>query len=327
MEFVSDTSVVATVTRSGVVESTHRGIVAGLDAHGRTIVALGPVEQPIFGRSSNKPLQAVAMVKAGLGVRGELLALVAASHSGEPFHIEGVQRLLEIAGLDERSLGCPVAPPLGSAAHDALLRAREEPGRVHMNCSGKHAGMLITCVVNGWPTDGYLEFDHPLQRHITEAIGAIAGEPITTIGVDGCGAPVHALSMQALARAFRAVAIAGSDTPEGAVAAAIRGHPTWVGGTGRDVTRLLEAIPGLVAKDGAEGVYAAATADGRAVALKIVDGSARARVPVLLAALGALGVEVPAAADVADVTVLGGGRPVGAVEACWPSAHHDRLAQ
>ena len=226
-----------------------------------------------------------------------------------------MRRLLEVAGLDEGSLGCPVAPPLGAAAHDALLRAGEEPGRVHMNCSGKHAGMLITCVVNGWPTDGYLDADHPLQRHITDTIGALAGEAITSIGIDGCGAPVHALSMHALAHAFRVVATAGRDTAEGAVAAAIRGHPMWVGGSGRDVTRLLEALPGLVAKDGAEGVYAAATADGRAVALKIVDGSARARVPVLLAALGALGVDVPPAAAVADVTVLGGGRPVGAVEA------------
>ena len=315
MDFVSDAPVVATVTRSGVVESTHRGIVAGLDAGGRRTVALGPVEQPVFGRSSNKPLQAVAMVRAGLGVRGELLALVAASHSGEPFHIEGVRRLLELAGLDEESLGCPVAPPLGSAAHDALLRAGGEPGRVHMNCSGKHAGMLITCVVNGWPTDGYLDVDHPLQRHITNAIGAIAGEPVTTVGIDGCGAPVHALSMHALAKAFRVVATAEVDSPEGVVAAAMREHPSWVGGTGRDVTRLLEAIPGLVAKDGAEGVYAAATADGRAVALKIVDGSARARVPVLLAAFRALGVDVPEAGAVADVAVLGGGRPVGEVEA------------
>jgi L-asparaginase II len=320
MEFFADAPVVATVTRSGVVESTHRGIVAGLDANGRRTIAIGAVEQAIFGRSSNKPLQAVAMVRAGLAVRGELLALVAASHSGEPFHIEGVRRLLEIAGLDEQALGCPVAPPLGSGAHDALLRAGQEPGRIHMNCSGKHAGMLITCVVNGWPTDGYLEVEHPLQRHITNAISDLAGEAITTIGIDGCGAPVHTLSMHALAHAFRVVAIAGSDTPEGAVAAAIRGHPSWVGGTGRDVTRLLEAMPGLVAKDGAEGVYAAAAADGRAVALKIVDGSPRARVPVLLAAFGALGVEVPTAATVADVTVLGGGRPVGAVEAFWPTA-------
>jgi L-asparaginase II len=315
MELVSEAPVVATVTRSGVVESTHRGIVAGLDTNGRRTIAIGPVKLPVFGRSSNKPLQAVAMVRAGLGVRGELLALVAASHSGEPFHIDGVRRLLAIAGLDEGALGCPVAPPLGSAAHDALLRAGEEPGRVHMNCSGKHAGMLITCVVNGWPTDGYLDADHPLQRHITDTIGALAGEAIAVVGIDGCGAPVHALSMHALARAFRVVATAAGDTPEGAVAAEIRRNPLWVGGAGRDVTRLLEAIPGLIAKDGAEGVYAAATADGRAVALKIVDGSARARVPVLLAALGALGVDVPAAAAVADVTVLGGGRPVGAVEA------------
>ncbi|MEP6661764.1 MAG: asparaginase [Acidimicrobiales bacterium] len=315
MECAADPPVVATVTRSGVVESTHRGIVAGLDTNGGRTIAIGPVEQPVFGRSSNKPLQAVAMVRAGLGVRGELLALVAASHSGEPFHIKGVRRLLEIAGLDEDSLGCPVAPPLGPAARDALLRAGEEPGRVHMNCSGKHAGMLITCVVNGWPTESYLDADHPLQRHITDTIGTLAGEAITSVGIDGCGAPVHALSMHALARAFRVVATAGGDTPEGAVAAAIRGHPSWVGGRGRDVTRLLEVLPGLVAKDGAEGVYAAATADGRAVALKIVDGSARARVPVLLAALGALGVDVPAVGAVADVTVLGGGRPVGAVEA------------
>jgi L-asparaginase II len=196
-----------------------------------------------------------------------------------------------------------------------VIASHGSPSALLQNCSGKHAGMLVTCVVNGWPTAGYLDPDHPLQRAVTRTIERLCGEPVAHVGVDGCGAPVHAISLVGLARAFRTIATEPPGTPAHAVAEAIRRHPFLLGGTGRDVTLLLETTPGLIAKDGAEGVYAAAAADGRAVALKIEDGGSRARACVLLEALTGLGVDVEAARAVTEVAVLGHGRPVGVVRA------------
>jgi L-asparaginase II len=181
-----------------------------------------------------------------------------------------------------------------------------------MNCSGKHAAMLATCVVNGWPTGTYRHPDHPLQEAIAGTVADLAGESIDVSGVDGCGAPVFGLSLTGLARAFRVIAVA-EEGPEHRVAQAIRSYPEWLGGTTRDVTAVIAGVPGLVAKDGAEGVYAAALPDGRAVALKVEDGAARARPAVLAAALQRLGVDAPVLTQMANMPVLGGGDPVGAV--------------
>ena len=136
--------------------------------------------------------------------------------------------------------------------------------------------MLVTCVVNGWPLDAYLDQDHPLQRHITTVVERLGGEAVAHVGIDGCGAPAHTLTLTGLAHAFAAVASAPAGSPMAAVRGAMTTHPEMVGGTGRDVTALMAAVPGLVAKDGAEGVLAAALPDGRAVALKLADGSWRA---------------------------------------------------
>jgi L-asparaginase II len=251
------------------------------------------------------------MVGAGLELDGALLALAAASHSGEPLHVDGVVRILAGVGLGPDCLGNVAGLPLDPAAQLAVTSAGGGPEPVLHNCSGKHAGMLATSVAAGWPVDGYLSPDHLVQRHITAGIEALAGEEVAAVVVDGCGAPQHALSLTGLARAFQALAGAPASTPEGRVAAAVRAHPWWAGGTGRPVTRLLAGVPGLVAKDGAEGVMAAATADGIAVAVKIADGAQRAAVPVLVATLASQGVDVAAVADLAAVPVLGGGRRVG----------------
>ena len=314
-----ESPVVAEVVRSDFVEGRHRGSVVGLGADGSELLVLGDVRTPVFPRSCNKPLQAVGMLRAGLDLDGELLALVCASHNGEPFHLEGVRRVLAGAGLGEDSLRTPPDLPLGEDAQAAWLRAGRGREPIAMNCSGKHAGMLATCAVNGWPLPTYREAGHPLQRVLLAAVEDLAGERVGAVGVDGCGAPVLALSLTGLARAFAAIATAPPGTPEQRVAEAVRHHPTWVGGTGRDVTRLLAAVPGLVAKDGAEGVYAAATADGRAVALKVDDGAGRARPPVLVAALRRLGVDAPGLDEVARWPVLGGGEPVGEVRAVLPA--------
>ena len=240
------------------------------------------------------------MLEAGLDLDGELLALACASHSGEPFHIDGVRRVLAAAGLDEAALQTPPDWPVDEVEKHALVAAGGQQAPILMNCSGKHAAMLATCVANGWPTDTYPDADHPLQVALRGTVERLAGEPVAATGVDGCGAPVFALSLAGLARAFVAIATAPAGTPEHRVARRDPEHPEWLGGTRRDVTQLIAGIPGLVAKDGAEGVYAAALPDGRAVALKVDDGGQRARPPVMVAALRALGVDAPVLAELAE---------------------------
>ncbi len=278
---------------------------------GTTPLALGDLTRPVFPRSSNKPLQAVGMLRAGwVPGTAEELALATASHSGEPAHLEVVRGMLRDVG--EAALGCPAMLPLDDDVAARLLAEGGSASALTMNCSGKHAAMLQTCAQLGWPTEGYLDDDHPLQVLLREAVGELAGEPVRHVAVDGCGAPQHALTLPGLARAFLRLVEAEEGTPERRVADVMRTHPDLVGGTGRDVTAVMRAVPGLLAKDGAEGVYAVAVPGVGAVALKVEDGAARARMPVLAAALRVLGVDVGA---VAEVPVLGGGRVVGEVRA------------
>ena len=302
---------VAEVWRGDFLESVHHGSVVAVDADGRPVFGLGQPDELTFPRSSNKPFQALAMVRNGLTLDGELLALACASHSGEPFHVDGVRRILAGAGLTEDALQCTADLPLGEHAMADLLAAGGQRAPIYMNCSGKHAAMLATCVANGWPTENYLDADHPLQLAARAALEDLAGEPVGATGVDGCGAPVFAITLTGLARAFGRLAAAPAGTGERRVADAMSRHPEWVGGTGRDVTELMGGLPGTVAKDGAEGVYAIGLPDGSAVAIKIADGSSRARPVVLVAALRRLGVDVSAVEEIADVPVLGHGVRVG----------------
>ncbi|MCW2606103.1 MAG: asparaginase [Frankiales bacterium] len=298
------------VVRSGYLEGVHTGAVVALRPDGSQALGLGDLARPVFPRSSNKPLQAVGMLRCGWQPADEReLALATASHSGEDVHLAVVRGMLDAVGLTEDDLGCPDLLPLSDDAAHALLARGGRAGRLTMNCSGKHAAMLATCVENGWPVRGYLEQGHPLQVALQEAVEDLAGERVLHVAVDGCGAPQHALTLPGLARAFARLATAEPGSRERRTADAMLAHPELVGGTGRDVTDLLRA--GVLAKDGAEGVYAAALPDGGAVALKISDGAARARTPVLAAALRALGTEVDP--RLAVLPVLGGGDVVGEV--------------
>ena len=260
------------------------------------------------------------MVRLGLDLPSDLLALACASHSGEPFHVDGVRRILAGAGLDESALQTPADWPLDDAAKEQVLRAGGERSSVLMNCSGKHAAMLATCVLRGWDTSTYLAPDHPLQVAIAETIAELTGEPIEVHAVDGCGAPLLSVSLTGLARAFRTLAVADSG-PEREIAEAIRAHPAYVSGTTRDERALLTAIPGAIGKAGAEACYVVAVPEGRAFALKIEDGGARARPVVMAAALERSGVLALPGVDVEDVRatgrheLLGGGRVVGEVRA------------
>ena len=306
-------SVVAEVVRSGFVEGRHIGSAVAVRADGSVALSVGDPDRPIFPRSANKPLQAAAMVRCGLEVDDELLAVAAASHSGEVRHVNAVRRLLASAQLDARALANTAGLPLSSAAAAAHVRAGGGKDRVLQNCSGKHAAMLATCVINGWSLERYRDPAHPLQRRIRHTVEDLADEPVAATGVDGCGAPLFALSLVGLTRAFARLVTAAPGSAERRVADAMRAHPDVVGGTGRDVTALMRGLPGLLAKDGAEAVYAAATADGAAAAVKVEDGGDRARTPLLVTALRALGVDAPVLADYATSPVLGGGAVVGEV--------------
>lgn len=314
MTVVGRAQVLAEVVRGGVVESAHLGHLVGLDG-GAVVVRRGDPDTTVFARSSLKPVQAVAMLRAGLDLDGELLALACASHSGEAGHLAGVRRILVGAGLAAAALqnspGLPLDP-------DAAFAHRAEGlpmSSLVQNCSGKHAAMLATCVARGWDTATYRVATHPLQRSVRDTVRELTGDRATAVTVDGCGAPLFSCTLTGLARAFAAIALAPPDTPEGRVARAIREFPWWAGGTGRVVTRLVAGVDGLIAKDGAEGVFAAALPDGRALAVKVLDGSPRP-VPVIVAtALRLLGVDAPVVDQIGRVDVLGHGVAVGAVRA------------
>ena len=305
----------ARVTRNGWVESVHAGHAVLIDPDGTVIRSWGRPEDPVLPRSSNKPLQAAGMVRAGLDLDGAQLAIAAASHSGEAFHLDTVRAVLAGAGLSESDLANTPALPYAPAAQMAWIRAGGGPTSLTQNCSGKHAAMLRTAQVLHAPLVGYVDPEHPVQRAAAAGIERLSGERIVATGVDGCGAPVAAISLVGLARAFSRMVGADPDSSEGRVARAMSAHPQHVGGTDRDVSLFMAALPGAIAKDGAESVHAFALPDGHAGALKVADGSERARAAVVVALLRHLGVDPEVMAAAGPAPILGGGRPVGAVEA------------
>jgi L-asparaginase II len=258
------------------------------------------------------------MVELGLDLPPELLALACASHDGAPPHLDGVLRILERHGLRESDLQNTPARPLDAAARREARASGVAPSPLQQNCSGKHAAMLATCVVRGWPTTSYLDPEHPLQVAITSHLADL-GCTVGHVGVDGCGAPTHALALDDLARVYGTLASSGA-----AVARAMRAHPEMVGGVDRDVSLWMSAAPGLIAKEGAAGVMAVGLSDGSGVAFKIGDGSELARRAVTPEALRRVGVDVDGAlSDTRDrvaVPMLGHGEPVGRIDALrWSS--------
>ena len=319
MVAADDFAPVAITSRSGFDESIHFGAVVGLGPSGAIEYAIGDPHALIYPRSSNKPMQAVAMLRAGLQLPPELLAVACASHDGTPMHINAVQRILGGCGLTAADLANTPSLPLDLESELEVLRSGSGPQPLLMNCSGKHSGMLATCVHNGWAHDAsYLASDHPLQRAITDTIDDLCAEKHAHIGVDGCGAPAHVMSLIGLARAFRAIANGSAGAAGAQVYTAMTTHPEMVGGRTRDVTQFMQHVPTMMAKDGADGVFAAAFPDGRAVALKIADGGDRARPPVMVAALRALGIDVSDVADLVQQPIMGHGQQVGVVRAVLP---------
>jgi L-asparaginase II len=303
--------VLVEVVRSGLVESRHRGVAVRVDPAGEVLWSVGDPDTVIFPRSANKPLQAVGMMRAGLPLDGAELAIVAASHSGEAIHLEAVRSILARAGLDESALQTPPSYPLDPKEHAALLRAGGERAPILMDCSGKHAAMLLTSVVNDWPTATYLDPEHPVQQTITATFAELTGASADVVGTDGCGAPLLATTVRRLAAAVARV----QDAPEGSdgrrLVDAMLAHPEYVSGTRREELHLMRAFPGLVAKAGAESVLVIGLPDGSACGLKIEDGAERPLFVAMHRVLEIAGLDGEILRD--RPPVLGGGKHVGEV--------------
>ena len=305
-------------TRDGLVESVHYGSAIALEADGTTVAAAGDPLAPFYPRSSLKPLQAVAMVRAGLQLPADLLALAAASHSGGAKHRQGALRILEQHGLSVSDFGNSRDLPYGPAEREEWLRNGGRATQLTQNCSGKHAAMAATCTINGWPVKGYLDPSHPLQRLVAATVTELTGEEPSALSTDGCGTPLYALTLRGMARAFGTIARAAADddgSAEAAVGLAMQQHPDMVAGEGRDVTELMRLLPGAVAKDGFEGVQLVGLADGRSAAVKISDGGDRARMPATLKLLEALGLDTTGLPALGTAPVVGGGLQVGLLQA------------
>jgi len=301
---------VVEVTRGPFVESEHRVALVVLEPDGTTAWRAGSVDVPMLPRSALKPAQAVAVLDAGARLDDRELALAAGSHSGEPEHLALAAGLLARHGLDADALGCPPARPLGLAADHAW--GDRAPERLAMNCSGKHAAMLAACVARGWPLEGHLDPDHPVQRGVRSTLERLTGAPVEAVTVDGCGAPAFAVDLVAVARLGLALATAPPGSPARRVAGAMRAHPGLVAGPDRLDTVLMTDLPGTLSKVGAEGVLLAVLPDGASVALAVADGAGRAVGPVLLEVLERRGLDhSDDLLAVAAPLVRGGGHPIG----------------
>ena len=303
-------AVLAQYVRDGVVESEHRGHLLALNADGSVNFSLGDPSHLVFPRSTVKCIQGAAMVAAGLQLEPRLLALGASSHSGSSEHIAAVKEILALAKLDESALQCMLDRPLGEAERRTWGEAPAT--RIAMNCSGKHAAMLLTCATNGWPTDSYLDASHPLQVAIKGELESLAGETITLTSTDGCGAPLFLLSLAGLARAIRAITISTMPAHQ-LVMQASRAFPEMVAGKGRLTTQMIQAVPGLYMKDGAEAVEVASMTDGRTLVFKVSDGSLRPFRVLVHAGLNKLGIASPYEVE----NVLGGDAIIGTIRATF----------
>lgn len=303
-------AVLAELIRSGLVESTHNGHLILIAADGSELLTLGDVEAEIYPRSAIKSLQAAAMVRAGLNLNDEQLALVCASHGGTNRHQEVALEILQSVGLSESDLQNTPDAPLD---REARIKWGSKPATsLAANCSGKHSGMLATCVVNGWDIKTYRDVDHPLQLAIGKEITELIGKSIDRVSVDGCGAPLFSMSTRSIALAARKMRI-DSDPVFARVISACLKHPEMILAEGAFDTRVMRAVPGLFVKGGAESVMLASLGNGSAIAWKISDGSNRANGPLMKAALARFGIDLEGEA----VDVLGGGNVVGSLSATF----------
>jgi L-asparaginase II len=284
------------VTRGNLVESRHRGLGVVVDGSGKTVFSFGDADAAVFPRSSCKAMQALPLIESGAadayGFGNAELAFACASHSGEDRHVEMARSMLAKAGRDVSALECGAhwSSEQASLIHQA--RTIEKPTALHNNCSGKHSGFVCTCAHSGAPVEGYVEYDHPLQREIRDVMGSLTGTVLGTdnCGTDGCSIPTYAVPLKGLAHGFAKMLTGEGLSASRAKASrrlidACMAEPFYVAGTGRACTRLMQLAPGKIfAKTGAEGVFVAALPEqGLAMAVKCEDGTTRAAEAMILA--------------------------------------------
>jgi len=302
-----DDAPLAAVRRGALVESVHRGRLAVCDPRGEVLDAAGDPDAYVYARSSAKPFQALPLVLSGaadaFGLADEELAVACASHNAEGPHLAAVRSLLGKAGLSEEDLQSGAHPPMYGPEAAKLAGSGEEPRPIHGNCSGKHAGMLAVCAHEGLDTGGYRNPGHPVQRRILERVVEICGlrDDEVLVAGDDCGVPAFALPLKGLATGFARLATGEglSEEVAGAVERlrrAMRESPFLVAGTGRFDTEVMGATE-LVCKSGAEGLFAAGSAEGWGLAVKVSDGGGRAVRPAAIATLGRRDVEGLGAGD------------------------------
>jgi L-asparaginase II len=272
--------IIAEVTRGGIVESRHTGAFAVVDAAGRLVISSGDIAAPVFPRSAVKAFQCVPLIESGaadrFGMTAEELALACASHNGEPDHVRVARAMLAKSDTSEACYECGIHWPMREGAAHDLARSGGAPDQVHNNCSGKHAGMLALARQLGASSAGYVAIDHPVQQAVAAALSRYCDvEPAAlTWGIDGCSVPTWAFPLRNMALGFARL----TTTPTGQrIISAVRAHPFMVAGTGRFDTRLMQAVPRVFAKVGAEGVYCGCIAHaGLGIAVKCDDGGTRA---------------------------------------------------
>ncbi len=299
-------ALLAELVRAGLVESVHSGRLTLINSDGSVRVAIGDIDAPLYPRSSIKSFQAAGMVRRGLRLTPRQLAIVCASHSGSAEHLEVVESILQGASLTTSNLRNTPDLPLGRAERQAW--GDKPPSQIAQGCSGKHAGMLATCVINGWDTETYLDPEHPLQIAIRQEIQSLIGESVISTTIDGCGAPLFAITTKNFALGAHKMRVSHDPVYQEIVAACIS-HPEMVAGIGRLTTTLMKSVPGLMMKDGAEAVELLSLADGRACVFKVSDGSDRAFPAIIKAVLHAWDIDIP----IDSVLVRGGSHVLGEI--------------
>ena len=301
-----DLEVLASLTRAGLNESFHHGIAVLVNPAGEVISAIGNVNAPIYPRSALKPIQALAMRNLGLQLPPEQTVMTMASHHGTARHTQLVDEILESHGLNQDQLQCPADLPWNVQARQAATKSR-----LNMNCSGKHAGFIAAAKLKGLDVENYLSIDHPVQVEARRLVEELSGEKVSKVTVDGCGAPLFAISTLGLARAISGFVKVAPDMVEAAIE-----HPMLIGDEQTPDAAFLRA--GLFSKLGAEGVFTVATTSGYAVAIKIADGSLRAAPELAIRLLKQQGLIDAKQEDLiiasTKVIAYGGGEVVGGLE-------------
>lgn len=313
---------IARTTRDGFVESRHLGSAVVFGPDGEERARHGNPDVPVYPRSALKPYIAMAVMTNGVTLRGEDAAIATGSHTGTPLHVTRVRGLLSRAGLDESALQCSAALPTNEQSAQAVLAAGGRARPIYMGCSGKHAALLLACVTNGWSTRDYLNPEHEVWVRVREVAERLTGERASYPSTDGCGTPLFALSLVGLATGIQKIAMAKPSSPfalyreAAALAEAMRENPILVAGPDEAETVVMERL-GVVSKLGFEGIQTMATPSGFSVAVKTLDGSLRAGIPVALSLLAEHGAinraEAGATLEAIAPRFWGGPRSVGRV--------------